>query len=405
LLNERFIFFSHCWPRSGKIFLEKMALSRENFRQKVDKVKQSVDIKDVIESTGARAVSGNASKGEYLYHAPYRRDDKASLKINTLEQVFVDYSNKDELSGDVLELTRLIFGKGDKNAMPFFKAVEWLERFSGTSVAPRAIQPAQRRAAGRVRTSNGERFVFVKATPVSSKTHPANLDYISGTRKISLRVASRYLHVVTYRDTDAEFEDKMNGFRYGIGSKNDNGGWEIRAASQNSDFKMSLLAKGITTYPGHPMATIGHLFNGQFDYLTRLEIVGENQPFHPSIVTNSDSLVVEAAKAIKRNPDLKEIKVWHVHQDNDDSGMRSTQAFCDELGEGYEVYTLNPLWDGFKDLNKCWTDAPADRISKLKSELTGIVQARPKFYDTSATAEHRRFQDKQRDDRFNKPEF
>lgn len=376
-------------------------LSRTQFNAKIERVKQSVNIKDVIESTGVQPVYSNTAKGEYTYNAPYREDIEPSLKISVPLQSFIDHGGREIWRGDVIELTRIIHGHGDKNAYPFFKAVEWLETFSGSSVAPKAIQPAQlQKKPSRDTSFEGDRFVLVNAKPVTAKTHPANRDYITETRKISLRVASRYLHVITYRDQAAPLDDQYDGLRYGIGGPNDVGGWEVRAASRNSDFKMALGKKGVSTFLGHPDATNGHIFNGRFDFMTRLEITGENEPYCPTIVTNSDSLMIEAAQTIKSHPQLQQIKTWHVWQDNDESGDRSTQAFIGELnkeGSDYSVYTVNHWYEPHNDLNKCWTDAPADQITKLKATLTGNVSPVQKSYDTSASAEMRRTIDSRHD--------
>lgn len=369
-----------------------MALSASKFKEKIDRVKRSVDIKLVIESTGSQPAFSNPAKGEYTYHAPYRQDDKPSLKISVPLQSFVDYGCKEEWRGDVIELTRLIHGQGDKNAMPFFEAVKWLENFSGSSVAPKAISPVH----GQIRPSReasylGDRFTFVKATPVTRKSHPNTLDYITKNRQISLKVASRHLQVVTYRDNAAPADDPLGRQRYAIGSRNDAGGWDIRTPS-NGNFKISLGAKGVTTYLGHPKADTGHLFNGQFDFLTRLEMTGEETPHNPTIVSNSDSMMAEAARTIKEHPHLQHVKRWYVWQDNDDSGEKATQAFIAELNGGtadFEVYTVNHWYEPYKDLNKFWTDADPHEKTALTRNFKGIA-AGPKFYDSSATAEARR---------------
>lgn len=372
-----------------------MALSPAKFKERVEKARQNADIKQVIESTGAQPVYSNVAKGDYTYHAPYREDSNPSLRINVHEQRFYDFG-KTEARGDVIQLARLILGKGDADAMPFFQTLEWLERFSGSSVAPKAIQPTQRSKSRPVEVSHeGDRFSFVRATPVSGKTHPNNLDYIVNTRKIGLAVASRHLHIITYKDHSAPIDDPLRGNRYGIGGANDAGGWEVRAPSINSNFKTALGPKGITTFNGPQDAIVGDIFEGRMDFLTYLELKKLLQPDHPTIILNSGRFAARAAEEIKRRPEWQTVRHWRIWQHNDDEGDQSTQVICMELGEDYSVGTLNHYWEGYKDLNKCWTDAPYQQLEELKRAFSGgIIPA--KFYDTSATAEMRRAQDAKR---------
>lgn len=367
-----------------------MALSNEQFRKRIEKAKQGADIRDVIESTGAQPVRSNEAKGEYQYHAPYRKDTTPSLFINVHDQSFCDYGMTGA-KGDVIQLARLILGKGDVNSTPFFEAVKWLEhRAGGMAVAPKAfVQPLRQKMPSRGPSEPG-RFAFVKATPVSNKTHPNNLDYITETRKIGLSVASRHLFVIAYKDSEAAFDDPLRGMRYGIGGPNDSGGYEVRAASQNSNFKIVLGPKDITTINGTPDATTGDIFEGRFDFLTRLEIAGRNQPTNPTIILNSGAMAARAAEIIKTRPELQHVKHWRIWQQNDDEGDRSTQAFLDELGDDYMIGTLNHYWDGFKDLNECWTNAPALTRATLTAHLTGGIRPVQKFYDTSTSADARR---------------
>ncbi|WP_028666506.1 hypothetical protein [Runella zeae] len=377
-----------------------MALSSAQFKERVDKARQNADIKLVIESTGAHAVYSNAAKGDYTYHAPYREDSSPSLRINVLEQRFYDFG-KTEARGDVIELVRLIFGKGDKNAMPFFKALEWLERFSGSSVAPIAIKTTQRPKYEPVEVSHeGDRFTFVKAVPVSPKTHPNNLDYIVNTRKISLAVASRHLYIITYKDHSAPFDDPLRGNRYGIGGPNDAQGWEVRAPSANSKFKTSLGTKDITTFVGNQNAIAGDIFEGRMDFLTSLELKGGLQPENPTVILNSGRFAARAAEVIKTRPEWANIKYWRIWQQNDDEGEKSTQVICNELGGDYTVGTLNHYWEGYNDLNKWWTDAPDQEHGNL-TQLLRSTATPTKFYDSSATAEMRRANDRQRENIYN----
>ena len=151
---------------------------------------ESVSLKDLIESTGRQATHANTAKGEYTYSAPYREDHDPSLKINVHTRKFIDYG-QDDAKGDVIQLARLIMGNGNANAVTVSEALQWRKRFSGREVAPapaKAIQQPEKRPS--VASFEGDRYKLVKAVPISARTHPNNLNYITETRKVSLRVAA-----------------------------------------------------------------------------------------------------------------------------------------------------------------------------------------------------------------------
>ncbi|GAB3754711.1 hypothetical protein [Spirosoma pomorum] len=370
--------------------------SQAQFRERINKAKSGADIKAVIESTGAQPVHSNAAKGEYMYHAPYREDTDPSLKINVHLQKFIDYG-MNGAEGDVIELTRRIFGKGDINAMPFMEAIQWLERFSGASLAPTAVKPRQRPEKPVQRPLvEGERFTFVKATPVTAKTHPSNLGYITQNRGISLPIASRHLQVITYKDHQAAFDDPLRGNRYGIGGQNDAGGFEVRAPSPNSDFKTSLGPKDITTYRGQPTATTGDVFEGRFDALTYWEMTGQTEPANPTIILNTGRLAARAADAILTRPEWQAVTHWRIWQQNDDEGQRVTGVICDAVSGQRHIGTMETHYEGFNDLNQFWTSAPDQQRNAFRAQLAGCMQPGQKAYDTSAGTEARRTNDAQR---------
>lgn len=373
-----------------------MALSNAQFRERIAKAKQGADIRDVIESTGAQPARSNPAKGEYQYHAPYREDSTPSLTINIYDQSFCDYGMTGA-NGDVIQLVRLIFGKGDPNAFPFFEAVKWLERYAGGgAVAPKAFVQSQRQKKPSRGLSETGRFAFVKATPISTKTHPTKKDYITEIRKIGIPVANRHLWEITYQDNEPSIDDQWNGRRFGIGWPNDSGGYEVRPADPNSKFKIVLGRKDVSTILGRPDAVTGDIFEGRFDFLTSLEMTGLTQPQNPAIILNSGAMAARAAEVIRSRPELQQVRHWRIWQQNDDEGHRSTQAFIEALGDDYEVGTLESYWDGYKDLNEFWTKAPAQNRAALTAQFSSGIQPVHKSFDTSASAEARRTLDARR---------
>jgi hypothetical protein len=369
--------------------------SQAQFRERIATAKRNADIKAVIESTGAQPASSNPAKGEYMYNAPYREDTSPSLKINVHQQKFIDFG-MNGAEGDVIELTRRIFGKGDINAMPFMEAIQWLERFSGTSVSPEAIKARQRPEKPAAKAvPEAERFKFVKSTPVTSRTHPSNLGYITENRRIPLAIASRHLSVITYKDTAAAFDDPLRGQRYGIGGPNDAGGYEVRAPSPNSTFKTSLGPKDISSYAGHPKARTGDIFEGRFDALSYWAMTGQTEPTNPTIILNTGRLATRAAEEILTRPEWQQVATWRIWQQNDDEGERVTKVICDAIGEQRKIGTMELYYEGYNDLNDFLTKAPDQQRNAIQAQFSGAQPAQ-KSFDTSASTEARRTQEARR---------
>lgn len=358
-----------------------------NIKQAID----TISLKDLIESTGRQPASINTAKGEYIYSAPYREDNDPSLVISLTKKKFRDYGQEDA-KGDVVQLARLIIGNGNASSVSVSEALQWLKKFGGGEVTPAPAKATQRfiKPAKEV-SHDGQRYTLIKAAPITARSHPNNLDYIVGIRKIGLPIAARYLEAITYKDNAAPKTDILKGFRYGIGGQNDAGGYEVRAASSGSNFKTSLGQKDITTFNGDKDATSGDIFEGRFDFLTWLEICGKLKPTNPTIILNTGRFAARAADIIKTRQEWENIKTWRIWQHNDDEGDRTTQVICAELSN-YQVGTLNHYWEGYNDLNEFWTNAPNEQRSELVKTFSGNQPA-TKFFDSSATSALRKKQE------------
>lgn len=355
----------------------------------IQKAIETISLKDLIESTGRMPVSGNATTGEYMYQAPYREDNDPSLKINLVKRKFIDYG-QDDAKGDVVQLARLILGNGNLHAVSVSEALQYLRKFAGRDVAPIPAKPTQRTSQpARIVSGEIERFTFLKAAPITARSHKNQLAYITEHRRISLEIASRHLEAISYKDNQAPKTDVLKGNRYAIGGRNDAGGYEARAASVESNFKVSLGPKDITTYSGHPDARTGDIFEGRFDFLTWLQMSGQLKPHNPTILLNTGRLAARAAEVIKTREGWENVTTWRIWQQNDNEGERVTQVICEALGTDYQIGTLNHYWEGFNDLNEFWVNGQPDQCSALAKVFSGAAPT-SKFFDTSATSELRR---------------
>lgn len=350
---------------------------------------ETISLKDLVESTGIQPASANPAKGEYTYCAPWREDIDPSLKINILQRKFIDYGQSDA-KGDVVQMARLIIGRGNASSVTVSEALQWLKQFSAGAVATIPAQFAQRLEKPAVMASyEGDRYQFVKAVPISPKSHSKNLDYITQVRKIDLDIAADFLEAITYKDKAAPKSDLLKGYRYGIGCRNDSGGYEVRAASASSNFKTSLGPKDITTFIGVKDAVSGDIFEGQFDFMTFLQMKKTTQLPNPIVILNTGRFAARAAEEIKTRSEWQNVKHWRIWQHNDDEGERTTQTICTVLGGDYSIGTLNHYYEGYNDLNQWWTEAKMTDKDELIKIFRGVEIERKIFKASLASEIHR----------------
>jgi DNA primase len=148
-------------------------------------------------------------------------------------------------------------------------------------------------------------------------------------RRIPLEVAESYCKEVTYELDGKEY--------YGIGFKNDSGGYEIR----NPYFKTSSAPKDIKTIINGAKEAV--LFEGFFDFLSFIAI-HKNQPQTAVdyVVLNSIVFFEKARTFMERHESIK------LFLDRDSTGQKVTQ-YALSLGKQYR--DESHLYKNYKDLN------------------------------------------------------
>ena len=131
----------------------------------------------------------------------------------------------------------------------------------------------------------------------------------------------------------------MNGKNYfGIGFKNDSGGYEIR----NKFAKICLGKKDISTIKNGSKSV--KIFEGFFDFLSfkNIEKYLEKEP-SDYIILNSVSMIYKAQKSLE---DYKNIELYF---DNDEAGNRAVEILKNELNNAEDGRVF---YQNFKDLNE-----------------------------------------------------
>lgn len=148
-------------------------------------------------------------------------------------------------------------------------------------------------------------------------------------RRIPLDIADRYCREVHYGLNQYEY--------YGIGFKNDRGGFEIR----NAYFKTSSSPKGITSIQNNASHSI--VFEGFFDFLSFMSLhKDQHQSETDFVILNSVSFFEKARPFMEEHDSIK------LYLDRDETGYKFTKyalsisdKYTDESG----------LYKHYKDLN------------------------------------------------------
>ena len=162
-------------------------------------------------------------------------------------------------------------------------------------------------------------------------------------RGIPAKLVDLYLYEVWYFR-----KDRGRGKEYfGFGMKNESGGYEIRAASDEYRFKSSLIKHDITLVQGFkPDVKSVAVFEGMTDFLSLLVYCRTER-------LKGDALILNSLSSYKRSVSFIREKGYgliNTFLDNDDGGRKYTEKFIDDFGD--IVHSQSTAFAGHKDLNK-----------------------------------------------------
>ncbi len=149
-------------------------------------------------------------------------------------------------------------------------------------------------------------------------------------RHIPIEIAKKYCCEIRY-----ELNEKTY---YGIGFKNDSGGWEIR----NPYFKASSSPKDMTTVKnGSDEAVVFEGFTDFLSFKTRYKNLPEN---------NQDFVVLNSISFFERaRPFMEQHQAILLYLDRDDAGQRCSKR---ALSMSNKYSDESSLYKNFKDLNE-----------------------------------------------------
>lgn len=263
----------------------------------IEEVK-SIPINDYLSMQGIRASS--PVNGKTRYKATWdRSDSEPSVVVYSHSNSFKDYGN--DKAGSIIDLVMYI------RKCSFFEAIEHLK---SCNVTPSAF----------VRAVNEPEY---KVARIGSLSHQLRV-YLEE-RQIPSWVYEEYCVQVNYTN-------KSGRELYGIGFKNDRGGYEVR----NRTHKSSISPKTITTIPSSKNVSV---FEGFIDFLSACVIYGRF-PKNTVVVLNSTSNLAHV--------DWKLYDRAFLYLDNDKTGSHATEI----VSELIVSKDMRSIYTGYNDLNE-----------------------------------------------------
>jgi len=266
----------------------------------------NISLEEVLLSLGHLPTKQNEKEAWYLN--PFASESQASFKINKSLNYWYLFSE----------------GIGGKNT-DFMKkylnasvneVLAWVEKQSFSSFQQQSI-------------SNQKAENFSKQyeiIEIKNVQHPALLEYLNH-RKVENQI--EFLKEIHYRMNDKDY--------FGIGFKNDSGGYEIR----NKYSKICLGKKDISTIKNSSNSI--RIFEGFFDFISfkNVESFLEKRPFD-YIILNSVSMISKIKNSIENYENIE------LYFDNDEAGSRAVEMI---KNENKNAEDCRVLYSDFKDLN------------------------------------------------------
>jgi DNA primase len=288
-----------------------MDLQKEGFS--LDRIRE-IDLAGYLAGLGYEPVSGGIKKNgtDCWYLSPLHAEGEASFHVNTLTNSWYDFSLA--AGGNMIDFCLRYYNCSIRELLAKFN-----DEFSAHLLP--VFRPELREGL----SEDNRRLVVTDDRPLQA--WPLK-NYLQE-RLIPLAVAGQYCREVSYETGGHSY--------YGIGFKNDAGGYEIR----NRAYKLSSAPKDITTI-NHGADQV-QVFEGFFDLLT-FKVMHLHQPENAFdlVVLNGAGLFERARPVLER---YGSIGLW---LDRDATGLAYTK-YALSLSHKYE--DKSNLYDGYKDLN------------------------------------------------------
>ena len=266
----------------------------------------TIPLEEVLLSLGHLPTKQNEKEAWYLN--PFANESQASFKINKSLNYWYLFS--EGIGG-----TNTDFMKKYLNAS-VNEVLAWVEKQSFSSFQQQSISNQKAE-------NLSKQYEIIE---IKNVQHPALLEYL---RERKVGNQTQFLDEIHYRMKDKNY--------FGIGFKNDSGGYEIR----NKYSKICLGKKDISTIKNRSESL--RIFEGFFDFISfkNVEKFLEKEPVD-YLVLNSVSMISKIKNSIENYENIE------LYFDNDEAGNRAVEMI---KNENKNAEDCRVLYSDFKDLN------------------------------------------------------
>lgn len=266
----------------------------------------SISLEEVLLFLGHLPAKHNEKEAWYLN--PFATESQASFKIN--KNLNYWYLFSEGIGGTNTDFMKKYLN-GSVNEVLVWAESQNFSSFHQQNISDRKVEnlPAN-----------------YEIIEIKNVQHPALLEYL---RERKVRDQTQFLHEIHYRMKDKNY--------FGIGFKNDSGGYEIR----NKYSKICLGKKDVSTIKNGSESL--RVFEGFFDFLSfkNVENFLEKEPAD-YLILNSVSMISNVKNAVENYENIE------LYFDNDDAGNRAVQIIGNENRNAEDCRVL---YSDFKDLN------------------------------------------------------
>lgn len=282
---------------------------------------REIDMVQYLASIGYRPVTIKGN--DHWYLSPLRNENTASFKVNTRLNKWYDHGLGK--GGNLIDFGILYF----KNSVS-----EFLDLLRGAFPFQQLPNWTSQKGA-----KNDPKIIIEEITKLTSS---ALRNYFCE-RNIDLAVATQFCNQIHYSLDNKKY--------YGIGFKNDAGGWEIR----NKFFKTSSTPKAIRLIKNNSDQLA--IFEGFMDFLSFMSM-------HKNERINSDYLILNSLAFFqKAMPVIQTYSTKKLYLDRDDAGRKITTSI---LATDTTFVDNSNLYDGYKDLNEWYVKQKQTKIRNPK---------------------------------------
>jgi len=266
----------------------------------------SISLEEVLLSLGHLPTKQNEKEAWYLN--PFASESQASFKLD--KRLNAWYLHSEGIGGNNTDFMKKYLNTSVSAVL------NWAEKLNFSSFQNQNI--SNQKLENLPKT--------YRITEIIDVQHPALLEYLKS-RKVENQID--FLYEIHYRMNDKDY--------FGIGFKNDSGGYEIR----NKYSKICLGKKDVSTIKNGSGSI--RIFEGFFDFLSF-------KSSDESLVNkSSDYLILNSVSMISNiKNSLGKYEKVELYFDNDEAGNRAVEMI---KNEGENVEDCRVLYSDFKDLN------------------------------------------------------